>query len=149
MVRLTCELLGQQVLIDAHDTLRIIIYWDTQTNGTASNIGEILVNTAGNGIEYNSFRNLFRGTRFKIIYDKHYNFTSPVYDSDSVGRISGQVIKTVWIYKNMNVPITYSQVTTPGLGKIVELQENSLWVVAIAKHGRVRVQGKYRIRYQG
>lgn len=152
MVRLNCELVQQTAINLGHDQIRIIAWWDTQTNGTASNMADVLVSTAGDGIEYDSFRNLFRGTRFKIIFDKTYFFNSNSWANENITTttdgLSARVIKKVWFYKDMAVPISYAQ-ETPSVGAIASVQENSLWLAAISKHDRVSIQGRIRIRYTG
>lgn len=114
------------------DLLRIIVYLDSQANGTAATVTGILEN--GN---INAFRNLSDSTRFRILSDttrpiNHTTFSSVVNNSNSTRHAS----LDRWIHfsnhKNINVAIEYS-----GDGTSIDtIRSNNIGVLLISKTGQ-------------
>lgn len=141
LLRLTFEMASQISVALAHDTCRILVYWDTQANGITSDAQEILDTTSG-AATYNSFRDLRKGSRFKVLHDKYYYFNASMVDA---GTNTNVVVRQKNMYFKMHVPVYYDGATVD----VSELTQNNLMVVAISKHGRITVSGRYRVRYTG
>ncbi len=123
------------------DTVRVIMFLDTQANGAAAVPGDILEAT-----DYQAFYNLTNSGRFRILMDR-------TYDSNvKAGSGNGSVDQTFShqihgrFSKKCSIPIEYSSTT----GAITEIRSNNIGVVLFAE----RDQGsdfvsRIRIRFTG
>ncbi len=139
-LRLIIELKEQINGILPHDQCRIVIFWDTQANGTAASLIEYLQDSD----KTTSFKDLLRGTRFKAIYDKSYVFNANAFSTTGTLQSLKKTLR-VQIYLNMRVNVVYSA----ALGAVTELTQNNLVVALISRHNRVEVSGKIRLRFKG
>jgi len=135
------ELQAQTSTSDAHDTVRIIVYWDQQTNGAAATPLDIL-----ESLSVNAFRNLANSKRFKILFDKKYHMNTGAATVVASAIVTAPVTRVIQYYINMRIPIEFD--STAGI--ISEIKSNNLAVLYISKHGNItKVQGKFRIRFTG
>lgn len=111
---------GLQTSGTVSNTLRVILFWDKQTNGAAPAVTDVL-KQAG----VNEYMNMDNVDRFQIIKDKfivsnlNAAFVTPVYFADS------KILK--FNYK-CSVPIHYSSTT----GAIAEIKSNNLCLLLIS-----------------
>ncbi len=130
--------------IYAHETIRIIIYWDKQCNGAAATALDIL--EANN---YHSFRNLANSKRFNILYDKTKNYNTTASAGGNGTTMKSQIAHKNWMLRiNLKcfIPIEYNGVT----GALSEIRSNNIGIIAFAKEGGLRLSldtGTIRIRF--
>lgn len=128
-----------------HETVRIMLFWDKQCNGTFTTAVSILETD-----HYNSFRNLANVGRYVILYNKTF-----VWNADAIGAGNGtsndsqQVIKDyqVRITKKVFIPIEYL-LTTGALTS--NISTNNIGLFIWTKHGsRMSLTdgSRMRIRY--
>lgn len=103
--------------------VRIVFYWDLQTNGSAATIGDLFYCGAAGTLttrETDTFRNLDQVARFKIIKDKTFYFSPTAYSgTNAAGHIFP--LKVNW---KGDMPVHFSGTT----GAITELKsENVSW----------------------
>ncbi len=129
----------------AHETVRIICYIDTQCNGIAAQAAQVLTSDL-----YNRFRQLSSGRRFRTIYDKMITFnTTAVAAGDGAANDSEVVIRDYQINfsKNLYLPIEYSATT----GALTEIRTNNIGLLVWTKHGArmAIIDSVIRIRFIG
>lgn len=143
MCRFTVELPQQISSFDTHDEIRIVMFWDTQTNGIAATLDTLLESNSNTIANIYAFKDLFKGTRFKIVCDKTIAMNSAAGAFDSTNPVFGRVTRKVNLYYNMAVPVYYDNTT----GDISELSSNNIQIRCITKHGAIVIDGAIRIRY--
>lgn len=124
-----------------HDAISWYLVLDRQCNGAAAIPGDILQSP----LTFESFRDLENIQRFKVL--KRINIQLNV---SGLGEDSGTMqlsfqAKTGRFHVNVNIPIYYSGVTN----NINEIKSNNLLMMAISKHGDIRIEYKARIRFTG
>jgi len=116
---------------------RMIVYLDTQTNGAAATVGQILASAS-----YSSYMNLEYTPRFRIIYDKRFEFNPTV--ADGVAFIGQNY--SVNLYKKCNIKIDYDN--TLDTGVIATQRTNNIGVLLIgSSNDQVSFNGTCRIRF--
>lgn len=105
------------------DRVRWIIYLDTQTNGGAATVLNIL-ETA----DIESFRNLAESSRFKILYDRTIA-TNCHAGSGDAGEDFGRYVYNFNFNKRCNIPLEFSSTT----GVITELRSNNIGILIISE----------------
>lgn len=128
----------------AHETVRMMVYWDKQCNGTAMTATQMLEVD-----EYNSFFNLANSGRFAILYDKTWAWNTTCIAA-SVATPDNQSERVVAVYnKKINIPvfipIEYSDTT----GALTNIKSNNIGVILWSAHGaRITTKkGRIRLRY--
>lgn len=135
------ELQSQVSTTDAHDIVRIIVYWDQQTNGAPAVVLDVL-----ESLDINAFRNLANSKRFKILYDKKYVMNTGAATVVSSAIVTAPITRNVNYYINMRMPVEFNSTA----GTIDEIKSNNLGVIYISKHVNItQIKGKFRIRYTG
>lgn len=127
----------------AHDTIRLMIIWDKQCNGTqAVNLDVLETN------DYNSYRNLSNIKRFHMLHDRIYVWnTTAVAAGDGTTNDSERVVRDyqVKVNKKLFIPIEYDGTT----GALTEIKSNNILILIMSKHGgRMRLaDSKIRLRF--
>ncbi len=112
---------------NSHDTVRVIIWWDKQCNGTAPAASDILDTDL-----YNSFRNMANIQRFTILYDSLFSF-----NAGSIGAGNGTANDSQNIHRDLIkkvnlkcfIPIEFDSTT----GAITEIRSNNIGIYTWAK----------------
>ncbi len=120
------------------DTVRVILYWDKQTNGAVATVTGILETD-----DYQSFRNLANGGRFTILMDKTLSFNPRAGAGDGAANDWPATIMNYTFYKKCNIPIEYDSVN----GVLTELRSNNLGVLLLSKKGLCSFESNLRIRF--
>lgn len=126
----------------AHETVRIMMFWDKQANGSAGGSTDILETN-----HWASFRNLANSKRFRILYDKTFSWnTTAIGAGNGTANDSQRVIRDyrVNISKKVFIPIEYL-LTTGALTS--NIATNNIGMLFWSKHGsRMNINGDSRIR---
>ncbi len=121
------------------DTVRVILYIDKQTNGSAAPVLDIL-----EVANYQSFRNLVNGGRFKVLLDRTHSLNYLALASDGAGVVSGpEVSEDFTFFKKCDIPVEYSSTT----GAIGEICCNNIGLLLISKDGLAGLESQFRFRY--
>lgn len=124
------------------DMLRVIIYQDTQCNGTAATIA-----TTADGLlqsaDIFSFRNMENTGRYRFLYDKVRSIASMSGAYDGTNDQFGENFASLRFNIKCNIPLEYSATT----GVLTELRSNNVGLAAISQDGVVQIEGNFRIRY--
>ncbi len=122
------------------DVSRLILYQDTQTNGAAAAVTDIL-----EAADYQSFLNLANSQRFRILFDRSYTTShkaavgTPA-DGDYAGEyVAGQ------FHKKCSIPIEYDNSATTGA--IATIRSNNIGALFISANGDTGVGSKIRFRF--
>ena len=140
MMRGIIRLAQTSTASEAADIVRIIVYQDKQTNGTAATVTGIL-ETA----DYRSFNNLANRQRFKVIKD----MTLPI--NQGGGSTSGSInygehIVPFSFFKKCRTPIEFDNSATTGA--ITTQRSNNFGVLIISRDGTATYEYTTRIRYE-
>ncbi len=128
------------VAADTCDVVRIVLYWDRQTNGAAAGVTDILETD-----DFQSFNNLAHRKRFKILYDK----TIAMNCESGSGRGTtdtlsyGCRIRTGSFYKKCHIDIEFDSTT----GAITEQVSNNIGVLLVSSAGKTGFNSKMRLRF--
>lgn len=111
------------------DSWRIMLVWDTQVNGVAPTIADIL-NISG-GLYTESLTNLNNRERFKILMDKtgDYSWSGGVADGPTSQESTTAAEHHFKKYKKLNHVVTFNSGTTDAVGSITT---GALWLVCIS-----------------
>ncbi len=120
------------------DTLRVILYWDKQTNGAVATVTGILETD-----DYQSFRNLSNAGRFVILQDKTYAVNPRAASGDGTANDMPATIMNYTFYKSCNIPIEFDSVN----GVLTELRSNNIGVLLLSKKGLCSFESNLRIRF--
>lgn len=121
--------------------VRVIVFVDTQTNGAAPTITDMLT---GNYPE-DAFINLEHGQRFRILFDRTYTLHPRSFND---GAATGSVIfenRSVDMFKSIDLPITFDASN----GNIGDITDNSIHVCAIANETGITLEYNSRCRFVG
>ncbi len=148
LIRLNCEFLISTLATlatadTAHETLRIVLYWDKQCNGASATALNLL-----DTVQYNSYRNIANSKRFVFLYDKLVTFnTTAIAEGNGTNRSSARVIRDyqLKINKKVFIPIEFDSTT----GALTEIRSNNIGLRIWTKHGgRMAIAAsKMRIRF--
>lgn len=114
---------------NAHETIRFMLIWDKQCNGTAGASLDVVETNV-----YNSYRNLANSKRFVILYDMLRTFnTTAVAEGNGTTKASRRVIRDyqVNVTKKLWIPIEFDGTT----GDITEIKSNNIQTLCWSKHG--------------
>lgn len=128
---------------DCHETVRVMLIWDTQCNGSGGSTTDVLDTN-----EYDSYRNLANVKRFRILMDKLVTFnTSIAVSGDGITTLTERYDRDyqVRFSKKLWIPIEFAGTT----GGLTEIATNNLQLLIWTKHGdRMGLaDSKCRIRY--
>ncbi len=125
------------------DIVRVILHIDKQTNGTQGGLTSLLENT-----DYQSFRNLNNGKRYRILSDTtHYmNSTQMTQDGTNTSSHGEMVMELPHVnLTGLDIPIDYASTS----GALTQNTENSLNILLISHNGVAAIFGECRIRFTG
>ena len=120
----------------ACDTIRLMLVLDTQCNGTAPAITDILQTAS-----VNSFRNMANSKRFVVLKDSEINITSATHDGTNFATVHRQL----QFFRKVNYSIEYDQ--NLNTGALSTIRSNNLFLVALTSYASITVNGTVRIRY--
>ncbi len=121
------------------DTIRVILFKDTQANGATAAVTDVLESA-----DWQSFRNLANVQRFQILHDKVHTLNYAGIASDGAGVVSQAAVQQRFqFYKKCNIPLEFSATT----GAITEIRSNNLGVLLISSNGIALLEGKFRLRF--
>ncbi len=130
------------VAAQTSDAVRVILYWDKQTNGAAATVLGIL-----EVADWQSFRNLANSGRFQVLLDK----TVSLNCGAGSGRGTTDTLSYAEVEKHFswskacNIPIEYDNSATTGV--ITSIRSNNLGILTISKGGLAAFGSRIRIRY--
>ncbi len=132
------------------DTIRIMVYWDKQTNGDAATVNNLLADDPGTaGRSYRSWSNLNNKGRFVTLMDKFITINPQNYTTDTSGDppvidySKGNEYHWCEFHKKVNIPIEFSGST----GNQQEIRTNNIGVLFITHNDVITVDWNSRIRY--
>jgi len=122
------------------DTVRVIMFLDKQTNGTAALVSDILSSS-----NYHSFRNLSNSGRFNILYDKQHclNVDGLAVNTAGTAYSNTEVIREFVVNKKVNIPVEFSNTT----GVLTGIKSNNIGILTISKNGDINMNARYRLRF--
>ncbi len=121
------------------EVVRMVVFQDKQCNGAIAPVDEILEND-----DYQSFRNLANGGRFRILMDRSYTLTpSGAAGNGSANDTVNTVIHDSF-YKDVNIVIEFDGVA----GAITEVRTNNIGIMLMSRTGSlVNFASQIRIRF--
>ncbi len=121
------------------DTIRVIMYLDTQCNGVTA-VGLDILESA----DVHAFRNLSNGGRFQILHDKLITLNYVTMAAGAAGTQSvTEVVREHSFYKKVNIPIEWNDTT----GAITEIRSNNIGVLLLGFTGACGFNSKIRLRF--
>lgn len=115
--------------------VRVMLIWDTQSNGAQLNAEDVMVNT---GNISQQFRNLQFSKRFRVLADKKFTFSQT-----ALGTI---MEKQFHIFKKLpNIQVIHNGTT----GNISTITDNSLHMIACASGTLTSLSYNSRVRFRG
>jgi hypothetical protein len=124
------------------DRVRIIVYQDTQCNGTPATVtgnGGLLASAA-----IDAYNNLVNTGRFRTLMDKVYNINATAAANTNTTTYTSMERTLHWKFnKRCATRLEYSA-STPG---ITDLRTNNYGVLAISDQGRCTLSYLWRVRY--
>ncbi len=123
------------------DTLRMLIYIDKQTNGSAAAILDVL-----QAADWQAHRSVENMSRFRTLLDIEIPMNRMVSSTDGTNTASSPevVVCGKW-FKKLNLPLSFKGTT----GAISEIRTNNLGILLISQNGLCRFDGTARIRFTG
>ena len=126
---------------EADDVVRIILYLDKQTNGTAAGVTEILETN-----DWQSFNNLSNKSRFRTLMDRTYDMNNVCASGDGTTNDLGSFNRNDTFFKKCNIPIEYDSTT----GNITEMKSNNIGVLILTRNSGntgMTFSSKMRLRF--
>lgn len=120
------------------DGVRVIVYHDKQCNGATASVTDILESA-----DYLSFNNLANKDRFKILSDKVVDISATAGAYTGTNDTWGDRGVTRSVYLKLNQPVEFSSTT----GVISEIRSNNIGILAVTDAGRIKLEGRIRVRY--
>lgn len=129
-------------LQSANNTHRIIVYVDTQTNGSALGYDQLLDANPNNDFQFASFNNLVETGRFKILADKFLQNPVPeVFFAEDEYHCAGSIANWKKTWTNMNLDIRYGDTTS----NMSSVRTNNIGMFILTDAEEL-TQHKYRYR---
>ncbi len=122
------------------DTVRVILYLDKQTNGSAATILGILETAS-----FQSFNNLSNSKRFRTLMDRTYTLNVKAGGSNGTTSDWAQNRIDDTFFKKVNIPIEYDNSATTGA--LSTIRSNNIGLLLISGTGTAGFQSKMRLRY--
>ncbi len=121
------------------ETVRVILYWDKQTNKAAAGITDILESD-----NFQSFRNLANKGRFRILMDRTYQLKAGSGGGDGTTEDYGEDSIDDEFHKDCTIPVEFNAAT----GAVTEMTTNNVGILLLSKAGAITAfEGKMRIRF--
>ncbi len=120
------------------DTVRVILYLDTQANGATATVTGILESD-----DFQSFNNLANKGRFTILCDKTHEINATAGGGNGTANDIAGHQENHTFFKKVDIPIMFSA----GTGAITEICCNNLGVLLLGKQGFVGFFSKMRLRF--
>ncbi len=140
-INLSLPIQDAKALPVAGNIIRLMIVQDTQCNGVAIPITQLL-----EAADYQSFNNLANKNRFKTLYDKYHTLNYSGLASDAVGVVSQAAHERfLAIYKKVNIIIEFDNTATTGV--ISTVRSNNIQAFAISKASGAAMISLVRIRF--
>ncbi len=131
--------LVQGATVGLSETVRCIVYQDTQCNGATAAVTDILESD-----NYQSFNNLANSGRFRILYDKTHVLNPSASAGNGTANDVAQHDINRAFYKKCDIPIEFSATT----GAITEIRSNNLCILTVSKTGGLAaMDSKIRLRF--
>lgn len=125
---------------------RLIVFWDTQPNGSNPAVTDILKSATSYGQ-----LNLNNRDRFKIIKDKTFVFDPFFYNTTATQSVAawGKTIHQFKIYKNCNLEVIFNANSTGAVGDIASGNLCMLWIGSTSVGTDLNVQSFFtsRVRF--
>lgn len=132
--RYRIKLASKALATDSTDSVRIILFIDTQCNGAVATVADILESP-----NWKSFKNLTNTSRFRTLMDRQYNLVSPGALNDAT--LEDSIDDT--FYKDVNIPIDF----TGNTGTISDILSNNISRLLISSDGLSLVTENIRLRF--
>ncbi len=132
-----------------HVTIRCMIFWDKQANGGLANALDLV-----NPDTILAFRDLGNISRFRVLYDKTWQWQAPVLigaGTDGTAAVKATISRMHKDYiKKINlkmfIPIEYDNDFTDG--RITTIRSNNIGMIFWSDQpSRIQVSGRTRLRY--
>jgi len=120
------------------DSVRVMIVYDMQSNGTAANIAQLFA-----GADCHSAMNLNYRDRFKVLYDKSVNMAAGAYTATAL-TVGSPTTKTFNVYKKLDLETVFQ---STGSG-VADISTGSMFLITwgLANQASV-VIGYMRVRF--
>jgi len=139
MIRGSASLAPGSTIASTTDRLRIILYLDTQANGTVAGVTDILQTG-----DIDSFNNLYNVNRFRILSDQYLDLVAEAGANDGAADQFGNITQTWQIYKKVRIPLEFNGAT----GAITEIRSNNVGIMFITQqNGLTNVEWSTRVRF--
>lgn len=145
-VRGTIQLSTDPTIGNLDQRVRIIFFIDSQTNGEAATLDEI-INTSGT-VDIDSFRDLANIQRFRVIYDRVFDLPVQGVAQDSATTFESiPISKGFQFSRKLNLKIQYDDGVTTGA--ISTQRSNNIGAFSVCEAGQKAPTVVYtsRIRY--
>ena len=139
--RIRVELPISTVSSSTHDTLRVILYLDEQTNGATATVGNLL-----EVADYQSFENLANSARFKILHDKVTTINALTGGGNGTTEDYGAVSKNYEFNLRCSIPIVWDNTTNTGV--ISTMRVNNIGLLLISEAALVNFESNWRVRFE-
>lgn len=130
--------------------VRLVLYWDTQTNSAQSQ-GEEVMLPVGGGDDIQSFRNLQNSKRFIVLKDKTYRVPASmanVGDSTTATFSQGKILIPFSMNKKFKKPIKVR--CTGTTQNVSSISDNSLHLIGVCSTGNgAQISYVSRVRFSG
>lgn len=127
--------------------VRVIVYWDTQTNSAEATATDIMDGGLSN--DWLAWRNLQNSRRFIVLYDKFMRIPSDNQMNEGAQNIFaiGGRLKSFKFYKNFKdgIEVTCDATTA----NVTSVSDNNIGVAAVASSTSVSLVYQSRIRFVG
>lgn len=123
---------------DTADICRVIVYLDTQCNGSSATTAEILASA-----DLLAFENLQSGSRFKMLYDKV--TTLNAWAGGGSTFLSRQVYDFMHFKKKVAIPVLFDN--TAGAITVSNVKSNNIGILLISESANADFECNVRLRY--
>ncbi len=121
---------------------RVVVVWDTQTNGAQLNAEDVIL--AATNVEH-GFRNLQFTKRFKILKDQNWTLNPLAAAGDGAANDTAAVSRDFKWNFPLKIPVIHNGTTAV----VANITDNSLHVIAFASGTGVTLQYESRVRFVG
>lgn len=126
----------------APSIMRVIVVWDTQTNGAQLNAEDVML--PATHVEH-SFRNLQFSKRFRILMDHTFTVNPTAGAGDGTANDFGAVERSFKWNFNFNIPVIHNGTTAV----VAAITDNSLHIIGFANNVGCNLSYTSRIRFVG
>lgn len=131
-----------------NNLVRIILYWDTQTNAAEATATDIM--DAGASTDYLAFRNLQNSKRFIVLKDKTFNI-SPEHMNEGSANLFANSTRVIQFKMNKKFKKPIKVRTSGTTANVSSCTDNNLGLAAIQTGSGLSAELRYetRIRFSG